>query len=109
MPTVYIIQDSIGKNYIPALKYGAIKFLVPQSERQLNDLNGTIKEIDGLLVDFSPDKDFVIPTGDPALIALVGGYLMLKYERLTILRWDRQERVYVPVTLDLRGCVERIV
>ena len=82
-PTVYVIQD------IPGTKIGAPK---------INIIGASSF---GKLKDYK-SKDYLLLTGDPAIIgvacSIVSDITNGKYK---LLKWDKQERKYYPVEIDL--------
>lgn len=51
---------------------------------------------------FFSDKDFLLLTGDPVAIGLVCSIAAVYNSgRYTALKWDRREKLYIPVRLDI--------
>jgi hypothetical protein len=65
---VYVVQEVMGRNILPAQKYGKIEVLLPQG--QVAFLPGpTIYKLNQKLKNFS-DNDYLLLIGDPVAIAL---------------------------------------
>lgn len=101
MPTVYVVQESPGKNILGASDFGEIKMLLPSDNQIIFSPGPTTFELKNKLQKFS-DLDYIIPIGDPAAIAIA---CMVAAEnnkgRLKLLKWDRQESRYYPLQIDL--------
>ncbi len=54
------------------------------------------------LIDFN-DDDYLLLVGDPAAIGLCCAVAAAINGRFTVLKWDRQEMTYYPVSFDIRG------
>ena len=55
------------------------------------------------LKDFN-DNDYLLLMGDPAIIALAGAVASdVNGGRFKILKWDRDEKKYYDIEIDLRG------
>ena len=94
--TVYVIQEIPGTregrpkiNIMGAADYGNLKFLLPELSQII----------------FSPGpliEDYLLLTGDPAIIgvacSIVSDITNGKYK---LLKWDKQERKYYPITINL--------
>ena len=86
-PVVYVIQElpgtSIGRpkfNIMGALKYGKLKVL---------------------LKDYT-SKDYLLLSGDPAVIGLACSIVSdINNGKFNLLKWDRQEKLYYPLEINL--------
>lgn len=100
MATVYIVQNVSGKNFQPAEKFGPIVYIVDSKQQIFKFWRNALQQVKTVLQDFGPD-DYLIPSGDPAAIALcaviatknAGGLLR-------VLKWDRYQQQYYPIELD---------
>jgi hypothetical protein len=98
---VYVIQEQPGKNLLPALKYGTVTVLV-RSGMQIGFSAGQVtRQLDGELSNFN-DNDFLVLIGDPVIIGLAVA-LACKWNKgkATLLKWDKQEKTYYPITINL--------
>ena len=106
--TVYVIQDIPGTkigapkiNIIGATQYGQLKVLLPENSQIILSPAYVISTLKTKLKDYKP-KDYLLLTGDPAIIgvacSIVSDITNGKYK---LLKWDKQERRYYPVEIDL--------
>lgn len=97
MSKVYVIVDNprAPMNFLSAEQYGKIEIIFDHnvSPTFLRRAYPILKE---KLKDIKPG-DYVIPTGPPSLIALVGHLFLAKLGRLRLLQWDRQTGQYYVV------------
>jgi len=101
MPKVFVVQESPGKNLLGAERYGQMIYMF-SADRQMNQNNyENVKEvIQHILKDYKKE-DYIIPIGDPAIIGLVCGIIMLENKQLNILKWDRQRSEYYVIEMVL--------
>ena len=113
--TVYVIQEIPGTsegrpkiNIIGASQYGELKFLLPELSQIIFSPGPLIFKLRSLLKNYTK-KDFLLLTGDPAIIgvacSIVSDITNGKYK---LLKWDKQERKYYPIEINLyeRGEIE---
>ena len=107
-PVVYIIQEIAGTregrpkiNIMGAAQYGTFKFLLPELSQIIFSPGPLIFKLRKGLKDYS-QKDFLLLTGDPAIIgvacSIVSDITNGKYK---LLKWDKQERKYYPIEINL--------
>ena len=105
---VYIIQEVPGTregnpriNIMGASKYGQFKFLLPESSQIIFSPGPLVFKLRSLLKNFN-ENDYLLLTGDPAIIgvacSIVSDITNGKYK---LLKWDRQDRVYYPIEINL--------
>ena len=105
---VYVIQEISGTkdgrpkiNIIGAAKYGDFVFCLPEMAQIIFSPGPLIFKLRKVLKDYS-EKDYLLLTGDPAIIgvacSLVSDITNGKYK---LLKWDKQERQYYPIAIDL--------
>ena len=105
---VYVIQDIPGTklgapkiNIIGATQYGQLKVLLPENSQIILSPAYVITTLKQKLKDYK-SKDYLLLTGDPAIIgvacSIVSDITNGKYK---LLKWDKQERRYYPVEIDL--------
>ena len=112
---VYIIQEVPGTregnpriNIMGAAKYGQFKFLLPESSQIIFSPGPLVFKLRSLLKNFNED-DYLLLTGDPAIIgvacSIVSDMTNGKYK---LLKWDKQERKYYPIEINLyeRGKID---
>ena len=106
--TVYVIQEIPGTregrpkiNIMGAADYGNLKFLLPELSQIIFSPGPLIFKLRKTLKDFTSD-DYLLLTGDPAIIgvacSIVSDITNGKYK---LLKWDKQERKYYPITINL--------
>jgi len=107
-PTVYVIQEIAGTregrpkiNIIGAAEFGKFKFLLPELSQIIFSPGPLIFKLRKGLQNYRP-KDFLLLTGDPAIIgvacSIVSDMTNGKYQ---LLKWDKQERKYYPIQINL--------
>jgi hypothetical protein len=102
MATVYIIQESVGKNITGAFCYGAPEVLFPPNEQLALSPGPIVFELKKKLQRFC-DDDFLLLIGDPAIIGIACAVASeVNRGRFKLLKWDRQEQRYFPVQVSMR-------
>ena len=107
-PVVYVIQElpgtSIGRpkfNIMGALKYGKLKVLLKENAQIVLSPGPVIFELRRLLKNYT-SKDYLLLSGDPAIIGLACTIVSdINGGRFNLLKWDRQEKVYYPIEINL--------
>lgn len=101
MPTVYMTQPpGPSINILPARAYGELETVMGAGQLML-DSSAAVRQIKEKLRNFT-DKDYILPLGDPAIMMLVGAAAAAINDGVfNILKWDRQERIYYAVKVDL--------
>ena len=109
-PTVYVVQEIAGTregrpkfNIMGAAEYGKLKFLLDERSQMIFSPGPLIFKLKILVKDFKP-TDYLLLTGDPAIIGVVCSLVSdITNGRLNLLKWDRQEKRYYPIEIDLYG------
>ena len=107
-PTVYVIQEIAGTrdgrpkiNIIGASEFGTFKFLLPELSQIIFSPGPLIFKLRKGLQNYRP-RDFLLLTGDPAIIgvacSIVSEITNGKYQ---LLKWDKQERKYYSININL--------
>ena len=107
-PTVYVIQEIAGTrdgrpkiNIMGAAEFGTFKFLLPELSQIIFSPDPLIFKLRKGLQNYRP-SDFLLLTGDPAIIgvacSIVSDITNGKYQ---LLKWDKQERKYYPIQINL--------
>ena len=107
-PTVYVIQEIAGTgegrpkiNIIGAAEFGTFKFLLPELSQIIFSPGPLIFKLRKGLQNYRP-SDFLLVTGDPAIIgvacSIVSDITNGKYQ---LLKWDKQERKYYSININL--------
>lgn len=98
--TVYAVQDSPGKNLLPAEKFGNLKILLTQNDiRRGPAFIG--EKLYEQLKDIQP-QDSVLLIGDPIAIGMTMHIAMyLTHGIVKVLRWDRHNYSYEQLTAEV--------
>ena len=99
---VYVVSETGKHNIAPALEYGEIEVVLPPSQSQIIFSSGpTVARIKRTLEDFS-DDDYLLFIGAPTAIAIMETVAASKnHGRFKCLKWEKQERRYIPIQIDL--------
>ena len=108
LPIVHVIQEIPGTkegkpkiNIIGAQKYGDFKFLLPELSQIIFSPGPLIYKLRQALKDFTED-DYLLLTGDPAIIGVACSLASeMTNGKYKLLKWDRQERKYYPIEINL--------
>ena len=100
--TVYVLQE-MGRNIRSAEKFGDLKVVLPDNKQIVLSSGPLTFKLKHALKDFN-DNDYLLLMGDPAIIALAGAVASdVNGGRFKILKWDRDEKKYYDIEIDLRG------
>ena len=107
-PIVYVIQEIAGTrdgrpkiNIIGASQYGSFKFLLPELSQIIFSPGPLIMKLRQSLKDYKPD-DYLLLTGDPAIIGVACSIVSdITNGKYNLLKWDKQERRYYPIKINL--------
>ena len=100
--TVYVLQE-MGRNVRSAEKFGDLKVVLPDNRQIVLSSGPLAFKLQQELKDFN-DNDYLLLMGDPAIIALAGAVASeMNRGRFKILKWDRDEKKYYDIEIDLRG------
>ena len=105
---VYLVQDVPGTkagtpkiNIVGATDYGKVVPLLPELSQIIFSPGPLIFKLRKLLKDFQPD-DYLLLTGDPAIIGVACSIVSdITNGKYNLLKWDKQERKYYPITINL--------
>ena len=105
---VYVIQDIPGSkvgtpkiNIIGATQFGNLKVCLPENSQIILSPNYVITTLRQKLKDYTI-KDYLLLTGDPAIIGVACSIVSdITNGKYNLLKWDKQERRYYPVEIDL--------
>jgi|TARA_R100001530_G_scaffold30907_1_gene24357 hypothetical protein len=106
--TVYVIQEIPGTrdgkpriNIMGAADYGSLIFLLPELSQIIFSPGPLIFKLRKALKNYT-SEDYLLLTGDPAIIgvacSIVSDITNGKYK---LLKWDKQEKKYYPITINL--------
>ena len=108
---VYVIQEIAGStdgrpkiNIMGASSYSTSKkfnFLLPELSQIIFSPGPLIFKLRKGLKDFTTD-DYLLLTGDPAIIGVACSIVSdMTNGRYNLLKWDKQERKYYPIEINL--------
>ena len=105
---VYVIQEIPGTqsgspkiNIMGAAKYGEFKFLLPEFSQIIFSPGPLIFKLRKSLKDFTTE-DYLLLTGDPAIIGVACSIVSdMTNGKYNLLKWDKQERQYYSIEINL--------
>ncbi len=108
---VFVIQEIAGTkagnpkiNIIGASTYsssGKFKFLLPEFSQIIFSPGPLVYKLRQGLKDFTT-KDYLLLTGDPAIIGVACSIVSdITNGKYNLLKWDKQERKYYPIEINL--------
>ena len=108
LPIVYVIQEIAGTkdgkpkiNILGAGEYGTFKFLLPELSQMIFSPGPLIFKLRKGLKDYTTE-DYLLLTGDPAIIGVACSIVAdLTNGKFNLLKWDKQERKYYPIHINL--------
>ena len=108
LPVVYVIQEIAGTkdgkpkiNILGAAEYGTFKFLLPELSQMIFSPGPLIFKLRKGLKDYTT-KDHLLLTGDPAIIGVACSIVSdITHGKFNLLKWDKQERKYYPIHINL--------
>ena len=106
--TVYVIQEVAGTqsgapkiNIMGASKYGKFEFLLPEFSQIIFSPGPLIFKLRKALKNFTTE-DYLLLTGDPAIIGVACSIVSdMTNGKYNLLKWDKQERQYYPIEINL--------
>ena len=107
-PTVYVLQELPGTkagapkiNIMSASKYGKFKFLLPEFSQIIFSPGPLIYKLRQGFKNLTTE-DYILLTGDPAIIIVAGSVLNeITNGKYNLLKWDKQDRIYYPIKINL--------
>ena len=112
---VYVIQEVAGTqagnpkiNIMGASNYGKFKFLLPEFSQIIFSPGPLVYKLRQGLKDFT-SNDYLLLTGDPAIIGVACSIVSdITTGKFNFLKWDRQEKMYYPIKVNLyeKGKIE---
>ena len=105
---VYVIQEIPGTregrpkiNIMGAQKFGNIKVLLREDSQIIFSPGPVIFELRRQLKNYT-SEDYLLLTGDPAIIGVACSVVSdITHGKYNLLKWDRQERMYYPIQINL--------
>ena len=113
--TVYVIQEIAGTkagapkiNIMGASQYGQFKFVLPEFSQMIHSPGPLVYKLRQGLKNYTSD-DYLLLTGDPAIIGVACSIVSdMTNGKYNLLKWDKQERKYYPIEINLyeRGKID---
>jgi len=104
---VFIVQEMPNHDIAPAMKYGDMVVLLEPHTQIAFSTVPTVRMLRRKLREYK-DGDYLLLTGDPVAIGLACSIAAFYNSgRFTALKWDRREKVYLPVKIDITENGER--
>jgi len=101
VPTVYVVSETTPHNIASALDYGRIEPILPPNTQIVFSVVPTVRRIQRKLEKFS-DADYLLLIGDPSAIGICCAVAASRnHGRFKCLKWDKLERRYIPIEVDL--------
>ena len=105
---VYVIQEIAGStdgrpkiNIMGAADYGKFKFLLPELSQIIFSPGPLIFKLRKELANYRK-QDYLLLTGDPAIIGVACSIVSdITNGKYNLLKWDKQERKYYSIEIDL--------
>ena len=105
---IYVIQEIPGTqsgnpkiNIMGASEFGKFKFLLPEFSQIIFSPGPLIFKLRKALKDFTTE-DYLLLTGDPAIIGVACSIVSdMTNGKYNLLKWDKQERQYYPIEINL--------
>ena len=105
---VFVIQEIAGTkagtpkiNIMGASSYGKFNFLLPEFSQMIFSPGPLVYKLRKGLKDFTKD-DYLLLTGDPAIIGVACSIVSdITNGKYNLLKWDKQERKYYPIEINL--------
>ena len=107
-PIVYVIQEIPGTaegrpkiNIMGAANYGKFKFLLPELSQIIFSPGPLIFKLRKALANYRT-RDYLLLTGDPAIIGVACSIVSdITNGKYNLLKWDKQERKYYSIAINL--------
>ena len=107
-PTVYVIQEIPGTkegrpkiNIMGAASFGKFKFLLPELSQIIFSPGPLIFKLRKELANYKK-QDYLLLTGDPAIIGVACSIVSdITNGKYNLLKWDKQEKKYYSVSINL--------
>ena len=107
-PIVYVIQEIPGTkdgrpkiNIMGASEYGKLKFLLPELSQIIFSPGPLIFKLKKALAKYRT-LDYLLLTGDPAIIGVTCSIVSdITNGKYNLLKWDKQEKKYYSITINL--------
>lgn len=96
--TVFVVYADHRKDFSKAKEFGRLRDVFSSVGRNYNP-DALIEHARHVLSQ-SQQGDYLLVVGDPTLVGICMVVMSELDEELTVLRWDREEFKYIPLTLN---------
>jgi hypothetical protein len=86
----------------PAKIFGHLDVMLP-SGMNYSDASSVVDQLRGKLKNFDPDSDYLLSLGDPVVVSVASALIGYEHDYFRLLKWDRQQRRYIPYEVKLYG------
>ena len=101
MAKVYAVTETGQHNISTALDFGQVEIILPDNVQIAFSVAPTVARVQRKLEKFT-DDDYLLFIGDPTAIGIVSAVAASKNNgRYKCLKWDRRDRRYMPIQVDL--------
>ena len=101
--SVFVTQENPRVDIISATKYGDLEPLASPFDQVHLNPGRIVSQLRRKLQKFN-DDDWLLAMGDPAIIGIAFALAAsVNHGRVNLLKWDKMERSYYPVRVNLRG------
>lgn len=101
MAKVFVVQETMRHNVLPAQQFGELYFLLPPNVQIGFSPGPMVNRMKRHLQKYT-DDDFLLMIGDPAAMSIAAA-LAAQYNnnKFRLLKWDKREMKYYPIAVDL--------
>jgi hypothetical protein len=101
MAKVFVVQETMRHNVLPAQQFGDLVFLLPTQVQIGFSPGPMVNRMKRVLRDFT-DQDYLLLIGDPAAMSIAAA-IASQYNngKFRFLKWDKREMKYYPIVVDL--------
>jgi hypothetical protein len=101
MAKIYVVQETMRHNLLPAQQFGELTFLLPPQAQIGFSPGPMVNRMDRQLRYFT-DDDFLLLIGDPAAMSIAAA-LAAHHNggKFKLLKWDKREMKYYPISVNI--------
>jgi hypothetical protein len=107
MAKVFVVQETMRHNVLPAQQFGELVFMLPSHVQVSFSPGPMVTKMKRFLREYT-DADFLLLIGDPAAMSIAAA-IAATYNngRFNVLKWDKMEMKYYPIAVDVTQKGER--
>lgn len=101
---VYVTQWAAHRDYTDACRFGPLRPIAEPGDETHSDqpdLTALYELVSERVELFDPNRDYVLLSGDPAIISAVMFVLGRKFQKVRLLKWDGQSRHYYELEFEV--------